>query len=256
MKGIILAGGLGTRLLPLTKIQNKHSLNIYDKPMIFYPIETLVRGGVTELAIVLGEHGGDGILKLIGDGKQFGLDTVQYFVQHGEGGIASALNLAKSFCNNEHVIVCLGDNIFEDTFYFSDIFDILEKDEAHIYIKEVPEPQRFGVIKFNEDKTIEQIIEKPEVPPSSFAVTGLYIFPGSSLFKVIKTLRPSERGELEVTDINNWYINRGKMVHTEVNGEWTDAGTFDSLLYANIVMAKNTKHKKHTKKFDSLLNIL
>lgn len=222
MKGVVLAGGLGKRLFPLTKIVNKHLLPIYKKPMIYYPIETLVKAGIDEIMIVCGGANAGDFLKLLGNGKEFGLNQLFYAYQEREGGIAEALGLAEHFVENELCTVVLGDNIFE-----TDIRPYIEKFEkeksgAKIFLKEVPNPSEYGVARFENGKLVE-IVEKPVVPPSNYAVVGLYMY-DPRVFEIIKTLKPSQRGELEITDINNWYLLQGELKYEILDGEWFDAG--------------------------------
>ncbi|KJJ84007.1 glucose-1-phosphate thymidylyltransferase [Candidatus Omnitrophus magneticus] len=241
MKGIVLAGGLGTRLFPLTKITNKHLLPIYNKPMIYYPIEVLVNAGIKDIMIVTGgNHAGD-FLRLLGNGEEFGLKAVNYAYQEKEGGIAEALGLAEYFADGEKIVVILGDNIIE-TNIKKDVTAFKKQEKgARIILKEVEHPERFGVVELKNGKIID-IIEKPKAPKSNYAVTGIYMY-DPSVFKIIKTLIPSERGELEITDVNNYYLKKGILTHSILDGWWTDAGTFDSLLKANkLVAEKEYKH--------------
>lgn len=231
MKGIILAGGLGSRLRPLTLVTNKHLLPVYDRPMIYYPIQCLVNAGINEILIVTGgEHAGD-FLKLLKNGKQLGVKHLEYAYQEGEGGIADALKLAEEFADNQKVCVILGDNIIEGNIRKSAGEFFTQTSGARVILKEVHDPQRFGVVKLDDGK-ITQIIEKPENPPSNFAVTGIYFY-DADVFKVCQTLKPSARGELEITDVNNYYLERGDLTHEELQGWWTDAGTFESLHHAS-----------------------
>jgi glucose-1-phosphate thymidylyltransferase len=236
MKGIILAGGLGSRLNPLTKITNKHLLPIYDKPMIYYPIETLIRAGITDIMIVTGgNHAGD-FLRLMGNGKEFGLKHINYTYQEGEGGIAAALSLAEYFADGEPVCVVLGDNIIERNIVKA-VKDFKEqKKGAKILLKEVPDPERFGVAEIVDEKLLH-IVEKPKVPKSNLAVIGIYMFDGR-VFDIVKTLKPSDRGELEITDVNNAYVQEGTMTWEMLPGWWTDAGTFESLLRAGLLVSQ------------------
>jgi glucose-1-phosphate thymidylyltransferase len=236
MKGVILAGGLGTRLYPLTKVTNKHLLPVYDRPMIFYPLETLVKAGIKDIMVITGGTSAGDFLRLLGNGKDFGLEHLTYAYQEGEKGIAHALALAEHFAGGEKIVVILGDNIIEKD--ISKEVQIFQKQKkgARILLKEVDEPQRFGVAAIK-DKKIVRIIEKPSVPPSKFAVTGIYMY-DSKVFDFIKTLKPSNRGELEITDVNNRYIEIGEMTYGILDGWWTDAGTFNSLLRANMLVAK------------------
>lgn len=242
MKGIILAGGLGSRLFPLTKVTNKHLLPVYNKPMIFYPIETLVNAGIKDILIVTGGNAAGDFLKLLGNGKAFGLKHINYTYQEGEGGIADALGLASHFAHGQKVTVILGDNIIEDdiTPFVKNFAN--QKNGARIFLKEVNDPERFGVAEFK-GKTICKIIEKPKSPKSRMAVAGIYMY-DSYVFDIIKTLKPSRRGELEITDVNNAYIKRGNLEYDVLKGYWTDAGTFESLYRANrLVAAKAVKSK-------------
>ncbi|MFZ2206717.1 MAG: sugar phosphate nucleotidyltransferase [Microgenomates group bacterium] len=232
MKGIILAGGLGSRLYPLTYATNKHLLPVYDKPMIYYPIQTLVKAGIKEvLVIVSGPHSGH-FIPVLKNGKEFGVDHIEFAYQEKpDGGIADALSLAKNFSDNGPITVILGDNTTD-----ADISGAVKsfKKGANIFLKKVPDPKRFGVPRFDEtDKgKILEIIEKPKDPPSEYAVTGLYIY-DSNVFELIKTCKPSWRGELEITDVNNAYLKRGELTWAELNGYWLDAGTFDTIYLAN-----------------------
>ncbi len=237
MKGIILAGGLGTRLSPLTRITNKHLLPVFDKPMIYYPIQTLVNAGIRDILVVTGGNNAGDFLKLLGNGKRdFGLDHINYTYQEGEGGIAAALSLAEFFADQEPVCVVLGDNIIEKNINQAVNKFKKQKIGAKILLKEVPDPQRFGVVRFK-GKKIAEIIEKPKNPPSKYAVIGIYMF-DNTVFDIIRTLKPSGRGELEITDVNNAYIKRGTMTYEILDGWWTDAGTFESLLRASNLVAK------------------
>lgn len=227
MKGIILAGGKGSRMLPLTKVTNKHLLPVYNKPMIYYPIETLKKAGIKEILIVSGRHHAGHFLELLGRGEDIGL-KLSYIIQEEEGGIAEALSLAEDFSDNESVVVILGDNIFEDDFS-EEISSFIEG--ARIFLKEVDKPERFGVAELKENKVVN-IAEKPQFPKTNYAVTGLYIY-DSNVFNIIKTLKPSQRGELEITDVNNIYISENKMDARFVKGFWSDAGTFESLFAAS-----------------------
>jgi glucose-1-phosphate thymidylyltransferase len=242
LKGVVLAGGLGTRLYPLTKVTNKHLLPVYNKPMIYYPILTLVEAGIKDILIVTGGNSAGDFLKLLGNGKEFGLSHLSFVYQEGEGGIAAALSLAEYFCDNDKIVVILGDNIVEKS--IKKEVEIFEKQEkgARILLKEVENPERFGVAEI-EDGKIVRIIEKPKIPPSNLAVTGIYMY-DSQVFDIIRTLKPSERGELEITDVNNKYLEMGQLTYGILDGWWTDAGTFDSLLKANILVAEMEKRKK------------
>ena len=235
MKGIVLAGGLGTRLHPLTKVTNKHLLPIYDKPMIYYPIETLVEAGITDILLVTGGNNAGEFLRLIGNGKEFGLKHINYTYQEGEGGIAEALGLAEHFAEDDRITVILGDNIIEGS--IRNAVEDFEKQKtgAKIFLKEVDDPERFGVATLDGDK-VAKIVEKPKKPESNYAVIGIYMY-DNSVFDIIKTLKPSGRGELEITDVNNAYIERGTMTYDVLEGWWTDAGTFSSLIRANKLVA-------------------
>ncbi len=222
MKGVILAGGTGSRLFPVTKVTNKHLLPVYDKPMIFYPLETLKQAGCNEILIVCGNESAGDFLKLLGSGKDQNINLT-YKIQDGAGGIAEALGLAENFAGDDSIAVILGDNIFLDKFNFSDF-----KKGARIFIKEVSDPERFGVAELDGNKVIS-IEEKPKKPKSNYAVTGLYIY-DKTVFNFIKTLKPSERGELEITDVNNHFIEKGEMDAQTLKMFWSDAGKFDSLL--------------------------
>ena len=241
LKGIILAGGLGTRLMPLTRITNKHLLPVYDKPMIYYPIQTLVNARIYEILIVTGGNSAGEFLRLLGDGKEFGLKHLNYTYQEGQGGIAEALGLAEHFSDNEKVIVILGDNIIERNIVKA--VSEFERQEAgaKILLKEVPDPQRFGVPVFDGDRIV-RIEEKPERPKSKYAVTGIYMY-DSTVFDIIKTLKPSGRGELEITDVNNRYIEQQTLTYSILEGWWTDAGTFESLHRAGNLVAASGANK-------------
>lgn len=231
MRGVVLAGGLGTRLAPLTKVTNKHLLPIYDKPMIYYPIETLVRAGVRDILLVTGGNSAGDFLRLLGNGKQFGLSHIDYVYQEGEGGIAEALGLARYYGHGQRIVVILGDNILEDDITpYVDAFR-QQKSGAKILLKEVDDPERFGVAEISGDRVIG-IEEKPKRPKSRYAVTGVYFY-DDWVWSVIETLKPSHRGELEITDVNNAYIEKGEMTFDILPGWWTDAGTFESLYRAN-----------------------
>lgn len=236
MKGVILAGGLGTRLYPLTKVTNKHLLPVYDKPMIYYPIQTLINAGIDDILIVTGGNNAGDFLKLLGNGKEFGLKHINYTYQEGEGGIAEALRLAEFFASREKICVVLGDNIIEKNIRRAVENFQKQKEGAKILLKEVPDPQRFGVAELEGDR-ITRIEEKPKKPKSQYAVIGIYLF-GQEVFDIIKTLKPSGRGELEITDVNNRYIEKRLMTWDILEGWWTDAGTFESLLRANQLVAE------------------
>lgn len=235
MKGIILAGGLGTRLFPLTKITNKHLLPIYDQPMIYYPIQTLVEAGIRDITIVTGGNYAGDFLRLLGNGREFGLTHINYVYQEGEGGIAEALGLCEHFAGGQPIAVVLGDNILENTIAPAVYTYGKSGTGAKILLKEVTDPERFGVAVLNGDR-VEKIIEKPQHPPTNLAVIGVYMY-DSRVFDIISTLKPSGRGELEITDVNNQYIDWGEMTYEIIDGWWTDAGTFDSLYRANRLVA-------------------
>jgi glucose-1-phosphate thymidylyltransferase len=241
MKGIILAGGLGTRLYPLTKVTNKHLLPVYDKPMIYYPIQTLINAGIDDILIVTGGNNAGDFLKLLGNGKEFGLKHINYTYQEGEGGIAEALRLAEFFASGEKICVVLGDNVIERNIRKAVENFRRQKEGAKILLKEVPDPQRFGVAEMKGDR-IARIEEKPKEPKSPYAVIGIYLF-DQEVFNAIRTLRPSDRGELEITDVNNLYIEKGLMTWDILEGWWTDAGTFESLLRANQLVAQTGANK-------------
>jgi len=230
MKGVVLAGGLGTRLHPLTKVTNKHLLPVYMKPMIYYPIESLASGGIEEIMIVTGGNNAGDFLKLLGNGKEFGLAHLNYAYQEGEGGIAEALSLCRAFVDEDKVAVVLGDNIIQNS--IKPHIDAFMEQEAgaRVLLKEVEDPERFGVARL-EGERITEIIEKPEDPPSNYAVTGIYFY-DHQVWNVIDSLDPSDRNELEITDVNNFYVNQDTMQYSVLEGWWTDAGTFESLLKA------------------------
>ncbi len=241
MKGVILAGGLGTRLYPLTKVTNKHLLPVFDKPMIYYPIQTLINAGIHDILIVTGGNNAGDFLKLLGNGKEFGLKHINYTYQEGEGGIAEALRLAEFFAAGEKICVVLGDNLIEKNIRKAVENFGKQKKGARILLKEVSDPQRFGVPALKGDRII-QIEEKPKNPKSQYAVIGIYLF-DQEVFEIIKTLKPSDRGELEITDVNNRYIEKGLMTWDILDGWWTDAGTFESLLHANQLVAQTGANK-------------
>src|SRR3981081_2512664 len=236
MKGVVLAGGLGSRLRPLTSVTNKHLLPVFDQPMIYYLIQTLVNAGVTDIMIVTGGNSAGEFLRLLGNGKAFGLKHLNYTYQEGEGGIAAALSLVEHFAGSEAICVVLGDNIIEGNIRAAaDAYREQERG-AKILLKKVPDPQRFGVPELD-GKRVLQIEEKPREPKSDFAVIGIYMY-DARVFEIIRTLKPSGRGELEITDVNNAYIDRGEMTWDELEGWWSDAGTFESLLHASNLVAK------------------
>ena len=241
MKGVVLAGGLGSRLHPLTKITNKHLLPIYNEPMIYHPIRTLVQAGIRNIQLVTGgQHAGD-FLRLLGNGEAFGLRQLNYAYQEGEGGIADALRLAEPFAEDSPLCVILGDNIIEKG--IAGIVEAFRQQEegAHIVLKEVPDPNRFGVPVF-ENGRIVRVEEKPAAPASNYAVIGIYFY-DSTVFQRISRLVRSGRNELEITDLNNSYLAEGKLSHSILDGWWTDAGTFESLRLASNLVA-DTAHKE------------
>jgi glucose-1-phosphate thymidylyltransferase len=242
VKGIILAGGLGTRLHPLTKITNKHLLAVYDKPMVYHPLEALVDAGIDDIMIVTGGNNAGDFLRLLGNGSDFGLKHINYTYQEGEGGIAEALGLTEHFAEGHKVAVILGDNIFENS--IKSYVDQFRKQEngARILIREVPDPERFGTVELKDDRIVG-IEEKPKTPKSNYIVTGIYMY-DSSVYDIIKTLKPSDRGELEITDVNNAYIKKGNMHYDILDGWWTDAGTIESLHKANNLVAEREMQKK------------
>ncbi len=241
MKGVILAGGLGSRLLPLTRVTNKHLLPVYDRPMIYYPIQCLLNAGINEILLVTGgDHAGD-FLRLLGNGKALGIRHLEYTYQEGEGGIADALKLAEDFADGGKVCVILGDNIIEKNIKHAVADFFTQPTGAKVLLKEVDDPQRFGVAKFDGDRIVG-IIEKPKDPPSRFAVTGIYLY-DNDVFDIARTLRPSDRGELEITDVNNAYLERGDLTSAMLDGWWTDAGTFESLHRASRLAAESGANK-------------
>lgn len=246
MKGIVLAGGLGSRLRPLTAVTNKHLLPVFNQPMIYYPIQTLVNAGITDIMIVTGGNSAGDFLKLLGNGKAFGLKHLNYTYQEGEGGIAAALALVEHFAAREPVCVVLGDNIIQGNIRAAADSYRKQNEGAKILLKKVPDPQRFGVPELDGQRVL-QIEEKPSQPKSEYAVIGIYMY-DARVFEIIRTLKPSSRGELEITDVNNAYIERGEMTWDELEGWWSDAGTFESLLHASNLVAKtgaNNHELKH-----------
>ena len=241
MRGVVLAGGLGSRLLPLTKVTNKHLLPVYDRPMIYYPIQALVNAGINEIMLVTGGNSAGDFLRLLGNGKDFGLKRLNYTYQEGESGIADALRLAEHFADGESICVILGDNIIEGNIaHAADAFR-KQQQGAKIILKEVKDPQRCGVPILEGDRVVK-IEEKPANPRSSYAVTGMYFY-DAHVFDIIKTLKPSGRGELEITDVNNAYIADGTLTWDLLEGWWTDAGTIESLHQANLLVAKTGANK-------------
>jgi glucose-1-phosphate thymidylyltransferase len=236
MKGVILAGGLGTRLFPLTKVTNKHLLPVYNKPMIYYPIQTLVNAGISDILLVAGGNNAGDFLRLLGNGKEFGLQHLNYTYQEGEGGIAAALSLAEFFVQKEPLCVVLGDNIIERNIIVAAEAYKKHGRGAKVLLKEVKDPQRFGVAVLEGDHLV-RIEEKPKQPKSPYITTGIYFY-DEEIFEIILTLKPSARGELEITDVNNAYIERGLMTWDLLEGWWTDAGTFESLRLAGQLVAQ------------------
>ncbi len=245
MKGVVLAGGLGSRLRPLTAVTNKHLLPVYDQPMIYYPIQTLVNAGITDIMIVTGGNSAGDFLKLLGNGKAFGLKHLNYTYQEGEGGIAEALSLVEHFAADDPVCVVLGDNIIEGNIHSAVRAYRHQGAGAKIILKKVPDPERFGVPALDGPEVV-RIEEKPEVPKSEYAVIGIYMY-DSKVYEIIRTLKPSGRGELEITDVNNAYIERGEMTWEELEGWWTDAGKFESLLRASNLVAETGANKLELK---------
>jgi glucose-1-phosphate thymidylyltransferase len=243
MKGLVLAGGLGSRLRPLTSVTNKHLLPVYDRPMIYYPIQTLVNAGIDDIMIVTGGNSAGDFLKLLGNGKEFGLKHINYTYQQGEGGIADALSLAEHFAAGGPICVVLGDNIIEGNIRTAVEAFRKQGDGAKILLKKVNDPERFGVPVL-EGARVARIEEKPDEPKSPYAVIGIYMY-DASVFDIVRTLKPSGRGELEITDVNNAYIDRGTMTWEELEGWWTDAGTFESLLSATNLVAKTGANNMH-----------
>jgi glucose-1-phosphate thymidylyltransferase len=236
MKGVILAGGMGTRLLPITKVTNKHLMPVYDKPMVYYPMRTLVQAGIDDILIVTGgDYAGD-FLRLLANGKEFGLKRLNYAYQEGSGGIADALSLAEDFADNERICVILGDNIIEGNIRKAVAEYEKQPSGARIFLKEVDDPKRFGVATIEGDKVVK-IVEKPKQPETNYAVIGIYMY-DSAVFELISGLEPSARGELEISDVNNLYIERGDMAYSMLEGWWTDAGTFPTLLRASNLVAE------------------
>lgn len=244
MKGIILAGGLGTRLYPLTKITNKHLLPVYDRPLIYYPIQTLINAGIRDILIVTGGNNAGDFLRLLGNGKDFGLKHLNYTYQEKEGGIAEALGLAEHFAEGEKVLVMLGDNIIE-----GNIKDAVEdfkaqKKGAKILLKQVDNPKEYGIVLIKDGKIIK-IEEKPKSPKSNYAVIGIYMY-DNEVFDIVKTLKPSARGELEITDVNNAYLKKGNLKYSFLKGYWLDAGeSIDALLKANKIVAQKGANKRY-----------
>jgi len=242
MKGVILAGGLGTRLYPLTKVTNKHLLPVYNKPMIFYPIETLVKAAITDIMVVTGGPHCGHFMSILKNGHELGIKHLEYAYQENEGGIADALSLARDFADGDSVAVILGDNT-SDADIAEDVRNF--KEGALIFLKEVPDPERFGIATFDpaDPSKIIKITEKPQNPDSKWAVTGVYVY-DNQVFNFINQIKPSDRGELEITDVNNKYVEKGQLRWSELQGYWSDAGTFDTLLQANNYWAKKGEEVK------------
>jgi glucose-1-phosphate thymidylyltransferase len=244
VKGVVLAGGTGTRLHPLTKITNKHLLPIYDRPMIYYPIQTLVDAGVRDILVVTGGKNSGDFLRLLANGKDFGLEHLNYAYQEGEGGIADALNLAEHFAAGQKICVVLGDNIIEGS--IAEAAEEFRRQEsgAKVLLKEVSDARRFGVAELRDGQIIS-IEEKPATPKSNYAVVGIYMY-DPSVFDKIRKLVPSKRGELEITDVNNLYISESALSYSVLEGWWTDAGTFESLLRAQNLVAAASRRPQET----------
>jgi glucose-1-phosphate thymidylyltransferase len=241
MKGVVLAGGTGSRLNPLTRVTNKHLLPIYDKPMVYYPIQTLVNAGIQEILLVTGGKNAGDFLRLLGNGRDFGLKHLNYTYQEGEGGIAEALGLAEFFAAGQPICVVLGDNIIEGNICEAVNSFRRQKEGAKILLKEVKDAQRFGVAEVRGDHIVS-IEEKPKNPKTNYAVVGIYMY-DATVFEKIRRLKPSGRGELEITDVNNFYIEEGTLSWAMLEGWWTDAGTFQSLLRANMLVAETGANK-------------
>ena len=241
MKGVVLAGGTGSRLNPLTRVTNKHLLPIYDKPMVYYPIQTLVDAGIREILLVTGGRNAGEFLRLLGNGRDFGLKHINYTYQEGEGGIAEALGLAEHFADGEPVCVILGDNIIENNVRHAVGNFKKQSHGAKILLKEVQDAERFGVAEIHGNRVVS-IEEKPRNPKSNYAVIGIYLY-DATVFQKIRRLKPSGRGELEITDVNNFYVEEGTLTYEILDGWWTDAGTFESLLRANNLVAETGANK-------------
>jgi glucose-1-phosphate thymidylyltransferase len=239
LKGVILAGGTGSRLYPLTKVTNKHLLPVYNAPMIYYPLRTLVDAGITQILIVTGGRNAGDFLRLLANGKEFGLKRLNYAYQEGEGGIADALRLAEDFAEGERICVVLGDNILQGSIKQTVVNFEKQARGAHILLKGVTNPERFGVPVLEGDRII-RIEEKPAHPASQFAVTGVYFY-DATVFEKANRLKPSSRGELEITDVNNAYLQEGTLTYSILEGWWTDAGTFQSLRLATNLVAESSK---------------
>jgi glucose-1-phosphate thymidylyltransferase len=235
MKGVVLAGGLGSRLYPLTKVTNKHLLPVYDRPMIHYPIRTLVKAGITDIMIVTGGQHAEDFLRLLGDGKEFGLSQLHFAYQEGEEGIAKALSLARAFVGTDKVCTILGDNILQDDIAPQVKAFANSNPGAYLFLKEIDDPERFGVAVFDDKRRLQGVEEKPANPKSNYAVIGVYLY-DANVFDVIETLKPSRRGEYEITDVSNYYISKGIADYHIITGWWSDAGTFESLYRAGALV--------------------
>ncbi len=241
LKGVVLAGGMGSRLLPLTKVTNKHLLPVYDEPMVYYPIRLLVEAGIRDIMVVTGGESAGDFIQLLGNGADFGLDHMEYGFQSGAGGIAEALGLTRYFVGDDSVVVILGDNLLENPIAGA-VERFREQDGgARVLLKKVHDPERFGVAEIEGDKVV-RIVEKPQDPRSDLAVIGVYMY-DNDVYDIVDQLKPSARGELEITDVNNAYLERGNLGFEEVDGWWTDAGTFDSLYHAT-QLVHELKHRK------------
>lgn len=249
MKGVVLAGGLGTRLWPLTKITNKHLLPVFNQPMVHYPIGCLVNAGIKEVLLVTGGNDAGDFLRLMGNGKELGLKELHYTYQEGEGGIADALRLAEDFADGDKIVVVLGDNIIERDIRAGVANFFAQPKGARIYLKEVPDPQRFGVPVFESGRVV-RIQEKPAQPASNYAVIGIYMY-DEQVFSFIRDLKPSQRGELEITDVNNFYLEQGSLEYEVLDGWWTDAGTFDSLRRAANLVAEGGANNQPAARHES-----
>jgi glucose-1-phosphate thymidylyltransferase len=241
MKGVVLAGGKGSRLYPLTRVTNKHLLPVYNQPMVFYPIQTLVDAGIKDIIVVTGGQNSGDFLRLLSNGKDFDLHRIHYTYQEGEGGIADALRLAEPFVEGEQICVVLGDNIIENNIFESAQLFAKQPKGAHILLKEVPDAERFGCPEIANGRIL-RIEEKPKHPKSEYAVTGMYFY-DSTVFEKIGQTKPSWRNELEITDVNNMYLEEGTLTHSILDGWWTDAGTFESLLRASNLVAETGANK-------------
>jgi glucose-1-phosphate thymidylyltransferase len=241
VKGVVLAGGSASRLNPLTRVTNKHLLPVYDKPVVYYPVQTLVNAGIEEILLVTGGNNAGDFLHLLGNGRDFGLKHSNYTYQEGAGGIAEALGLAEFFAGRDSICVILGDNIIEHNILHAVDSFKSQTDGARILLKEVEDAQRFGVAEVQGGRIVG-IEEKPKTPKSNYAVVGIYLY-GKSVFEKIRRLKPSGRGELEITDVNNFYIDEDKLTYEVLDGWWTDAGAFESLLRANTLVAETSANK-------------